>query len=117
MPDIRTELDFEFYSEDLPTPELEDDLWEAAWNRVQVLAEGHDDLIGASTAIERVEHTETPHVYKARIVAYIKPNNIVVNEKDDHPMAALQQALDALERQVRKRREKRREPWEKPKSP
>jgi ribosome-associated translation inhibitor RaiA len=81
------------------------------------LAEGHDDMIGASGAIERVEHQETPHVYQARMVAYIKPDNIVTKEKADNPMAALDQALNALERQVRKRREKRNEPWEKPKGP
>lgn len=114
MPDINTELDFEFYSEDLPNPELEDDLWAEAWNRVQELARGHDDMIGASVAVERVEHRETAHVYRARLVGYIKPDNIVTVEKADSPMAALQQALDALERQVRQRREKRGEPWKKP---
>ena len=114
MPDINTELDFEFYSEDLPNPDLEDDLWAEAWNRVQALARGHDDMIGASAAVERVEHRETPHVFRARVVGFIKPDNIVTVEKGDSPMAALQQALDALERQVRKTREKRSEPWEKP---
>lgn len=114
MPDIKTELDFEFYGEDLPSPDLEDDLWAEAWNRVQALAEGHDDMIGASAAVERVEHRETPHVYQARIVVYIRPDNVVTIEKGESPMVALQQALDALERQVRKEREKRSEPWEKP---
>ena len=117
MPDIRTELDFEFHSDDLPNPDMEDDLWEESWERVQALAEGHDDLIGASAAVERVEHRETPHVYQARIVAYIRPDNLVVKEKAESPMAALQQALDQLERQIRKKREKLGEPWEKPKSP
>jgi ribosome-associated translation inhibitor RaiA len=110
-------LDFEFYSEDLPTPDLEQDLWANAWERVQALAGDHDDMIGASAAVERVEHHETPHVYQVRIVAYIKPENIVVKEKADKRMAALQQALDRLERQVRQRREKQRKPWEKPKKP
>jgi len=114
MPDINTELDFEFYSEDLPNPDLEDDLWAEAWNRVQALARGHDDMIGASAAVERVEHRETPHVFRARVVGFIKPDNIVTVEKGDSPMAALQQALDAFERQVRKTRDKRSEPWEKP---
>ena len=117
MPDIQTELDFEFYSEDLPTPDLEQELWAEAWERVQALAGDHDDMIGASAAVERVEHSETPHVFLARVVAYIKPDNIVVKEKAEAPMAALQQALDQLERQVRERREKRGQPWEKPKKP
>lgn len=117
MPDFATELDFEFYGEDLPTPDLEQELWAAAWERIQALAGDRDDMIGASAAVERVEHRETPHVYKARVVAFIKPNNIAVNEKAETPMAALQQALDTLERQVREHREKRRKPWEKPKGP
>jgi ribosome-associated translation inhibitor RaiA len=74
-------------------------------------------MIGASAAVERVEHSETPRVYQARVVAYIKPQNIVVKEKADKPMGALQQALDRLERQVRKRRGKRSKPWEKPNKP
>ncbi|MEA3375900.1 MAG: HPF/RaiA family ribosome-associated protein [Chloroflexota bacterium] len=117
MPEFTTDLDFEFYSEDLPTPDLEQDLWAEAWERVQALAGDHDDMIGASAAVERVESSQTPHVFLARIVAYIKPQNIVVKEKADGPMAALQQALDTLERQVRERREKRGKPWEKPKKP
>ncbi len=117
MPDIQTELDFEFYSDELPTPDLEQELWAEAWERVQALAEGHDDMIGASAAVERVEHRETPHLYQARLVAFIKPDNIVVKEKAETPMAALQGALDGLERQVRKHREKRGEPWKKPKKP
>lgn len=117
MPNVKTELDFEFYSADLPTPDLEDDLRAAAWDRIQALAAGHDDMIGGSVAVERVEHRETPHVYQARIVGFIRPDNIVVKEKAEKSTAALQQALNQLERQVRKRREKRREPWEKPKKP
>jgi ribosome-associated translation inhibitor RaiA len=114
MPEISTELDFEFYSENLPNPDLEQDLWAEAWERVQALAEGHSDLIGASAAVERVEHSETPHVYRARIVGYVRPDNIVTIKKADNPIAALQQSLDALERQVREKREKHGEPWEKP---
>ncbi len=117
MPDIPTDLDFEFSSQDLPTPDLEQELWAEAWERVQDLGLDHDDMIGASAAVERVEHAETPHVYLARIVAYIKPDNIVVKQKADSPMAALQEALDTLERQVRQRREKRDQPWKKPKKP
>lgn len=117
MPNINTELDFEFYSEGLATPDLEQELWAVAWERVQELARDRDDMIGASAAIERVEGGETPHVYKARIVAYIKPNNIVVNKKADQPMAALQQSLDSLERRVRQHREKRGKPWKKPQKP
>lgn len=117
MPNINTELDFEFYGEGLATPDLEQELWAQAWERVQEFAGGRDDMIGASAAVERIEGRETPHLYKARIVAYVKPKNIVVNKKAEQPTAALQQALDTLERRLRKHREKRREPWKKPKKP
>lgn len=114
MPDVTEGLDFEFYSEDLPTEDLKDELWAEARSRLEELAEGHTDIIGASTAVERVEHRETPQAYRARIVGYVRPNNIVTKEKADKPMAALQQALDALERQVRQKRDKYRERWKKP---
>ena len=71
-------------------------------------------MIGAAAAVERVKHHETPHTFRARIIAYIKPENIVVTQKADRATAALQQALEAVERSVRQRRETRGEPWEKP---
>lgn len=107
-------FEFEFYSESLPNPQLEDDLRAEAGRRLQALATGHDDMVGASVAIEKPVHGETAHLYEARVVAYIKPENIVAVEKEDGAMAALQAALDAVERQVRERREKRRKPWEQP---
>ncbi|MGD2164988.1 MAG: HPF/RaiA family ribosome-associated protein [Anaerolineae bacterium] len=114
MPEPSTDLDFEFYGEDLPTAEAKEDLRAESWKRVQELATGHSDLIGASVAVERVEHHETPQAFRARIVGYMAPKDVVTKEKATKPMAALQQALDALERQVREEREKRRQPWEKP---
>lgn len=107
-------FEFEFYSEELPNPQLEDDMRAEAGSRLRELAMGHDDMVGASVAIERPARGETDYLYRARVVAYIRPENIVAVEKEDGPINALQAALDAVERQVRARREKRERPWEHP---
>lgn len=104
-------FDFEFYSE---LPNLSDDLRLKVQNRLKKLAGGKRDMTGASVAIEPIAHGETPHFYQARIVAYIKPENIVAVEKGENVEVALKGALDAVERQVRSRREKFGEPWKRP---
>lgn len=82
--------------------------------RLQALAQGYPDLIGAAVAVKALPHDETVHLYQARVVAYAKPDNIAAVEKADTPFAALRQALEAVERQLRQRRETFRKPWEKP---
>jgi ribosome-associated translation inhibitor RaiA len=109
-----TDFDLEFYSEGIEQPSLEDDLWAEADSRLRELATGHDDMIGGSVAVEKPAERESAFVYQARVVAHIKPDHIVAVEKEDGPMAALQSALDAVERQVREHREKRSEPWKQP---
>ena len=104
-------FDFEFYSQ---VPNLSDDLRLELQDRLEKLAGRKRDMIGASVAIERIAHGETAYFYQARIVAYIKPENIVAVEKGDNIETALKGALDAVERQVRKRREKFGEPWKRP---
>jgi ribosome-associated translation inhibitor RaiA len=107
-------FEFEFYSEDVPNPQLEDDMRAEAGRRMRELATGQDDMVGASVAVEKPAHGETAYLYEARVVAYIKPENIVAAKKADGAMTALQEALDAVERKVRERRERLRKPWEQP---
>lgn len=105
-------LDLAFRSE---VPNLtEDDLRDAAEGRLRKLAQGHTDMIGASVAVEVLGSGQTPHRFQARVVAYIRPSNIAATEKGDSPQAALKGALDALERQVRARRDDLGRPWERP---
>jgi ribosome-associated translation inhibitor RaiA len=104
-------FDFEFYSE---VPDLSDDHRLEVQDRLEKLAGSKRDMIGASVAIEDIAGGETPHFYRARIVAYIKPENIVAVEKGDNIEIALKGALEAVERQVRKRREKFGQPWKRP---
>jgi len=99
---------FEFYS---TVPDPAGSLREEARRRLSALAEGYTDMIGASVAIEELTQEETPHVYEARVVAYLRPDNIAAVEKSDSAIGALKGALDAAERQVRELRDKLSEPW------
>lgn len=105
------DFDFEFYSE---VPNVPEELKLEVLDRLESLASGKKDMIGASVAIERIAHGETPHFYQARIVAYIKPNNIAAVEKAENLEMALKGALVAIERKIRKKREKSSEPWKRP---
>jgi ribosome-associated translation inhibitor RaiA len=107
------ELDFhlEFQSEVEPV----DDGWVTeADDQLRALAEGHNDMVGASVGVEELTGAETPHRYQVRVVAYIKPENIVGIEKEDSVEAALKGALKAVERQVRSHRDKVRKQWQQP---
>lgn len=105
------DFDFEFTSE---VPNVSDDLKLQVLNRLESLAAGKNDLIGAAVAIRRLAHGETPHLFQARIVAYFKPANLVAHEKADNVEQALREALKTIERQVRKQREKVGTPWKRP---
>ncbi len=106
-----TEFYVEFQSEDLPD---DDALRAEAERRLGALAGEQDDMVGASVAIERMKSGETPHVYRVRVVAYVRPENIAATEKSDSARGALKGALRAIERQVRAKREKLGKPWERP---
>jgi ribosome-associated translation inhibitor RaiA len=94
--------------------EAEMQLFTEAEDRLQQLAEGHDDLIGAAVSIEEPARGENTYLYEATVVAYTRPNNIAGTEKAEQPIQALRGALDAVERQVREKREKLRQRWEQP---
>ena len=94
---------------------LDDGVIDEAEARLRSLAEGKDDMVGAAIAVEREAHGETPHWFRARVVVYISGEDIVAKEKAESPEQALDGALDAAERQIRKRREKMGKPWERPK--
>jgi ribosome-associated translation inhibitor RaiA len=106
-------LDFhlEFHSDVEP---LEDALIAEADRRLRALTEGHDDMVGAAVGVEELTGGETPHRYQVRVVAYIKPDNIVGVEKADAVETALKGALDAVERQVSTHRDRVRTQWQQP---
>jgi ribosome-associated translation inhibitor RaiA len=105
---------FEFYSE---VDFVDEELVAEVDERLRALAEGHIDMIGASVGIEELTGEKTPHVFQARIVAYVKPDNVVGVEKAETLEEALRGAVRAVERQVRRRRDKMGRPWEQPRQP
>ena len=85
-----------------------------AVHRMQGLSQTHHDMTGAAVALEELTGDETPHVYQARVVLYMRPKDVIAVHKEPEPMMALKSALDAVERQVREQREKLRETWAQP---
>lgn len=107
----QTDFTYEFTSSiDQPDEPLRNEAEEA----LSALAEGHTDMIGAAVAVEELTGAETPHSYRARIVVYMRPSDISVDQKESDPLTALQQALNAIERQIRESRDQLREPWKQP---
>ena len=77
--------------------------------RLQKLASGHRDVTGASVAVERVGGDVRYAKYKARLVIYCKPSNVVAVHKSDSISDAMAEALEAVERQIRSQRDRVRE--------
>jgi ribosome-associated translation inhibitor RaiA len=107
----RLDFHFEYYGE---IEDLDEELRAEAEQRLRALTEDRKDLVGASLTVEDIAGVEESFFYQARIVAYIKPENITVVEKDDSPERAVKQAIATMERRVRQERSKRRRPWQQP---
>lgn len=86
--------------------EIEYTLWE--------LAEGHQDITGASITISQPAHGEMPYLYRVGIIVYMRPENIYADQKSDALESAVNGAQEAIVRQVRERRDKFGEPWKRP---
>lgn len=102
-------IEFKIEGQDLP-----EQLLEEVGQRLERLAEGHDDLIGAAVGVEEIAGVEEVYLYEAHIVAYIRPENIAGVGKRETPEDALMDALEYLEKQIREERSKRRKTWEQP---
>lgn len=108
------ELDFTIeFNSDLEEESFEAELMAEADSRLRELARGHDDVTGAAVTVRQQAAQETP-IYEASVVAYVRPENVAGKEKDESPRMALRHALDAVERQIREKRERLRERWEGP---
>jgi ribosome-associated translation inhibitor RaiA len=107
----KSDFHFEFHSE---VPNLASELIAEAESRLLELAEGHTDMVGAAMAVEELTHDQTPHCYRVRIVVYIRPENIVAEEQEETLEGSFKGAIEAIERQVRQRREKLGKQWERP---
>ena len=106
---------FEFHTEIRNLrDELEHQLRAEAKERLLALAEGQTDLVGASVVLEELARGESSYLYEARVVVYGRPDHLAAVEKDNTPESTLRAAIDAVERQVRERREKLSERWKQP---
>jgi ribosome-associated translation inhibitor RaiA len=101
-------MDFEFHVKGI---ELESEQRAEVEARLRELAADHKDITGASVAVEELTGATTPYNYQARVVVYMRPNDIAAVEKQETAMGAVRGALDAVERHVREYRAKLREPW------
>ncbi len=79
--------------------------------RLRDLAGEDTDIIGAAVAVTAPGRGVEPFLYQARVVIYARPEDIAAVKKDGTVRAALHEALAAVERQVREKREKLGQPW------
>lgn len=95
-------------------PGLPERLKAEANRRILDLADGHSDIVGALVEVERPAQGKTAFIYEARVVLYMRPDNVVAKEKAETIQQAVKGALAAVERLARERREKLGEPWKRP---
>jgi cold shock CspA family protein/ribosome-associated translation inhibitor RaiA len=88
---------------------LDSDVREAIEGRLRALAAERDDLIDVRIAGQRSEHHRHGGC-EARIAANLRGKEIVAMRSGLEDRVALDEALDAFEREVRKRRELRDDP-------
>ena len=97
----------DFYIDyNIEVSDVVDDFKRETEQRLKELASSHSDMIGAAVSLEKIADTQTYDVYRVRIVAYKRPQDIVVTKQDSDPMVTLRDGLDVLEEQVRASREK-----------
>lgn len=109
-----SETDFHIDFNSNLNEEAEALLLEEAETRLLKLANGHQDMVGAAITIRRPAKGATDYLFEATVVVYSRPDNIAATEKRGDHTAALKGALSAIERQVRERRAKLRNTWERP---
>lgn len=109
------EFTYEFLNEvETLGQDEETNLRDRAESHLRSLAKDRRDVIGAAVSLESlVKGERSPHLFQARVVLYARPENIAAVAKRETPANALQDALDAVERQLRNRREKLQERSEK----
>jgi ribosomal subunit interface protein len=102
---------------DSQVPHFDEKLKQEIEDRLTKLAKGHTDLTGAAVAVTQPARETDPFIYQVRIVTYTRPEDIAAVKKDDTLEGATKKALNAIERQVRKKREKLGKPWKRPDVP
>ncbi|MDX1546735.1 MAG: HPF/RaiA family ribosome-associated protein [Rhodothermales bacterium] len=97
-----TPFEVEYTSE---TPELNDAMKSKVEQRIQKLVERHRDVTGAALAVG----VDGPGPsFRVRLVLYCRPENVAATHEGPSLQAVIREVLDAVERQVREQRERRR---------
>lgn len=97
---------------DSEVQDLTDSLKAEVEERLRDLASEDTDIVGAAVAVTASgKGVEEPCFYQARIVVHGRPTDIAAVKQDESVLVALREALEAVERQAREKREKLGAPW------
>lgn len=105
----RVNFPVEFNNEIDDVKKSENEFYTLAVDRLSKLAEGHNDISGGVVNLKQpAQGRQTSHIYEVTIVVYMGSDHIAATEKGEQFQATLNGALDAVERQVRERRQQQR---------
>ena len=99
----------EFNNEIDEIKKSENEFYTLAVDRLNQLAEGHNDISGAVVNLKQpAKEHQTTYMNEVTIVVYMGSDHIAATEKGEQFQATLDGALGAVERQVRERRKQQR---------
>jgi ribosome-associated translation inhibitor RaiA len=99
----------EFNNEIDDVKKSENEFYNLAVDRINKLAEGHNDISGAVVNLKQpAKEHQTSYMSEVTIVVYMGSDHIAATEKGEQFQATLDGALDAVERQVHERRNQQR---------
>ncbi len=99
----------EFNNEMDDVKKSENQNYTLAVDRLSKLAKGYNDISGAIVNFKQpAKEHQTAYINEVTIVVYMGADHIAATEKGEQFQATLNGALDAVERQVRERREQER---------
>jgi hypothetical protein len=108
-----SEMDFhiEFNVE---LPELSTTLMDEVAVVLRELSRDYNDLTGAAVSVEKIAGVESAYIYRARIVVYRRPENLVAIKEAQSAEIALRDALETVEDRVRSDRTRLGKHWQRP---
>lgn len=105
----QTNFPIEFNNEIDEVKKSENEFYTLAVDRINKLAEGHNDISGAMVNFKLpAKERQTAYIYEITIVLYRGSDHIASTEKGENFEATLNGALGAVEYQVRERRKQQR---------
>ncbi len=88
--------------------ELTEELRSKAESRIDKLVRGHRDIVGVTIYLSIDSGDSQPRDYRARVSISRRGGPITSVGRDSSALAAVSDALDSVERQIRTLRDKRR---------